>query len=546
VKSFLYLLVLLAVLVACVVLLRSIEEKGQPVSHLPAPRLAVESTAPQASDVDLDHYADAPADELYAAGVELLNLWHVREATDLFERALAADTSNFGTYVKLVECYSHPLIRREDEAGEAARRAEMNRRSDADTIFLAGLKSLYVDRAYATAAALLSRANNTEEDARYYSALAMFKVGRIDDAMETLRQAGETSGRVMELSIRCAVVENDFDTAREQAKELARSLAEEPYPYVLLALVELLNGNAQGAVEFCNNALVLDSKYIPAILARANLYAVDGEFEAARVSFEKLSLFEDPVLRALGMDGIGFVDLHTGRFDDGVAAIDEAIRFAMLAGSVRQGLTYAANLIGYLCELGHGDKAEEVIDRWVSGFGDIPMDLAALRIHVLVGDRDATRSTLKAMQSKKDWAVWMGMMSIDFDEMNALARIGEQGYDEALGILTKSVGTGPSAPGVRSFLKGYASFQNGDAENAAGAFAEVAKKLYGVEFPYRGNPILHVQSLFYLAEAGIAAGNEEDAAAQYERFLEYWGDADWDVQAVTRAREKLENLSPTP
>ncbi|MCK5713747.1 MAG: hypothetical protein KAI25_13575, partial [Hyphomicrobiaceae bacterium] len=95
-RSFLYLLGLLAALLACVVLLRSIDEKGQPVSHLPATTVAVESTAPQAGKIDLDHYAEAPAEELYAAGVELLNLWHVREATDLFERALAADSSNFG------------------------------------------------------------------------------------------------------------------------------------------------------------------------------------------------------------------------------------------------------------------------------------------------------------------------------------------------------------------------------------------------------------------------------------------------------------------
>jgi tetratricopeptide (TPR) repeat protein len=264
------------------------------------------------------------------------------------------------------------------------------------------------------------------------------------------------------------------------------------------------------------------------------------------VSFEKLLLFDDPVLRALGMDGVGFVDLHTGRFEDGVAAVDEAIRLAMLAGSVRQGLTYAADLIGYLCELGYGDKAEAVIDRWVSGFGDIPMDLAALRLHVLAGDREATRSTLMAIQSKKEWTVWMGMMPIDFDELNARVHIGEQGYDEALEILSKGVETGPSEPGVKYFLKGFASFQNGDAENAAGAFAEVANKLYGVEFPYRGNPVLYVQSLFYLAEAGIATGNEGAAAEHYERFLEYWGDADWEIEAVTRAREKLENLSPTP
>jgi tetratricopeptide (TPR) repeat protein len=556
VKSFLYTLVLLAVLLACVILLRSIDSDDHSRLRTPdraaAPSPLVESAAPRATSTDFDRYRDATADELYDAGVELLHLWHVREATELLERSVAADSSYYRAYVKLIECYSHPIVGREDAAGTALRLAEENRFADADTNFLAGLSSLYIDRDYATAAALLRRASNSEashEDAAYYTALAMFKSGRLDEALKTIEellQADETFGRLTELSIRCAVARGDLDGAREQSRELARMYAGEPFPYVLLAMVELMNGNTESAVEFCNNALVLDSKYIPAIVARANLYAAERDFEAARVSFEKLLLFDDPVLRALGMDGVGFVDMLWGRFDDATVAMDEAIRSAIVAGEVRQGLTFAEDLIGYLCQLGQGDVAEGVVDRWITGFGDIPVDLGMLRIRILEGDRERARRTLIEMKSKKEWVTWAGMMSIDFAEVNALAHIGEENYQTALETLSKGPGTGPSVPGARAFLRGYAAFQNGDAEEAAEAFMEVGRRLFGVEFPYRGNPVFFVRSLFYLGEVGIARGDREAAVAYYERFLEYWDGADWDIQAVTRAREKIAGLTGTP
>jgi len=556
VKSFLYTLVLLAVLVACVILLRSIDggerPAGRTVVRAPARSPSVESAAPRATRIDPDQYEDAPADELYGAGVELLDLWHVREATVLFERSVAADTTNYRAYVRLVECYADPIVAREDEAGAALRLATINRPAGQDTAFLAGLNSLYVERDYATAAALLGRAEKTQsthEDAAYHTALAMFKSGRIEEALQMLEgrlQTDETIGRLTELSIRCAAARGDLDGAREQSRELARMYAEEPFPYVLLAMVELLAGNTLEAVEFCNNALLLDPKYIPAIMARANLYTSSGDFNAARVSFEKLLLFDDPVLRSLGMDGIAFVDLLSGRFDDGVVAMDEAIRFAILAGAVRHGLALAENTIGYLCELGQGDAAEGVVGRWVTGFGDVPVGLAQLRIRILAGDRDAVEQTLIAIRSKKDWAIWTGMMSIDFVEMNALARIGEEDYQAALEILSKGASTGPSAPGTRAFLRGYAAFQSGDAEDAAEAFAEVGQRLFGIEFPFRGNPVFYVRSLFYLGEVSVARGDEAAAAAYYERFLDFWGGADWDVQAVARARERLESLTADP
>jgi tetratricopeptide (TPR) repeat protein len=554
VKSFFYALILLAVLIACVLLLHSIDidKQPQPKPESSPGKPVVLSVSPVSGAGNQDLYANASAAELYSAGLELLGLWHVREATSLFERAIAADSVHYGAHVKLIECYSHPLIGREDSAIEASRLSRSLFASDADTLFLKGLHYLFVDREYAAAAVVLGRAEKTEvshADAAYYSALALFRSGKIEEArrkLEDLLQADESVGPVLELSIRCAVAAGELNTAREQGKQLARMYSEEPYPYVLLAQIELLTGNVQAAEEFCNNALILDSKYIPAVIARSNLYAAAGQFEVARVSFEKLLLFDEPVLRAHGFEGIGFVDLLSGNFDNGVQAMDEAIRLAILVGAIRRGLTLATNLVGYLCELGQADAASAVVDRWVTGFGDVPVSLARFRIDVLEGNAGSARNTLMQMQSSREWAVWMGMMSMGFTELSALTHIGLEQYDAALEILSMGGVVDATGPGTRAFLGGYAQFQNGEAEAASEAFGKTRATFYGVEFPYRGDPILYVRSLFYMAETELARGNEEEAPGFYELYLGYWGEADWDLQATARAREKLSSLTASP
>ena len=62
-------------------------------------------------------------------------------------------------------------------------------------------------------------------------------------------------------------------------------------------------------------------------------------------------------------------------------------------------------------------------------------------------------------------------------------------------------------------------------------------------FPYHSDPVLFVQSIFFLGEAALARGEGEQAQIHYRDFLSYWGESDWDLQAVQRARAKLETLS---
>jgi hypothetical protein len=95
-------------------------------------------------------------------------------------------------------------------------------------------------------------------------------------------------------------------------------------------------------------------------------------------------------------------------------------------------------------------------------------------------------------------------------------------------------------------MEGYAAFESGDAEAALSAFESTRGRLFGVEFPYRGDPVLNVQSLFFMAESAIAAGDESSARAYYAEFLDYWGEESWGLPAVARAREKLSGLTPPP
>ena len=502
--------------------------------------------------IDLDRLGDASAEDLFQLGVEYQQMWRVREAAEIFERAVAADSTHHGAWVRLIECYASPLVGDEAALHRAVTRAAATVPSPADTMLVAGLRALYEDRDYAaaiTALAGVARGNDAVVDARYHLALAYFMLGRLSDTsrhLDPLLKEDATIGPVAELSIRRSVAAGQLERAAGDARELARLFPEEAFPYVLIAQVELARGNTAEAVEFCNSALQIDPRCVPAIMTRACLYAAAGDLESARVSYEKLMLFDEFGLASIGHEGIAFVDFLAGDFEDGVDQMDEAIRHAMLAGSQRRGVGLAARLVEYLCQLGQADAAEGVVERWITGFGEVPVRLARARIQVLQGDFESANEVLTHVTTEKQWVLWSRMLSLDVTELAALAEIGRERATQAL-VMLNDPQKEPSATGAgsrerRAFLSGYAAFEAGDAESAAASFAAVRARLFGLEFPYHGDPVLHVQALFFLGESELARGNRDAARESYESFLSYWEEAAWDLEAVARSRQKLEAL----
>ncbi len=549
-KAFVYTLLLSAILVGCIILLRSIEVgRGTPSEPGQLP-LVVSSRAVPSPEFDLEGMEAASAADLYTMGLELLDLWHVREAVGILEEAVRRDSSSLAAYVKLIECYSYPLIWREDDARTCWERARSvaGSQDSLDALLLDAVGEMYLEADYEAAIEKTKRiveASSDNHDAGYYLAWALLQMGRLEEAerrLETLLSKDESNGRVRELLIRCAAARGDIELAESLAKDLAALYSEHPYPYVLLSRAEILRGKIEEAEEFCNNALLLDRRHLPAILCRGDLYAIHGEREAARATFEKLLLFDDPILLSVGCESIAYLDFLWGDFDEGMEMMDEAIRHAMLIGSVRRGLAYGLRLVDYLCQLGRGDAARVVLERWFGGFGRIPVRLGSVRLDIFNGDLESVWPVLDTIESDREYRSWMRLLGLEWSELVALAHIKDRQYSKALELLARSEG-GRAGGKRHAYLRGYAAFESGDAERAAAAFEEVFARPGSFEFPYHHDPVLHVQSLFYLGEIGIARGDPQEAIHHYEAFIDFWGEADWELQAISRAREKLEALS---
>jgi len=554
----LYSLVLTLVLVASIIYLRSLEQTPrQPADKVttlrerPAPRstMGIQSAPAERSTMDAESVDETNRDALYETGVEMLALWHVPEATSVFESMARDGAGDSDVFLRLVECYADPSMGDEKRARENLELARAVAMDDGgDTLRVTAYEKLFVENRNDEATRLFDQIEFEDGDVegRFLLALALFRDGELTRAerqLVDLLDGDPTLSRVRELLVLCKVAQGDEAAADQLARDLAAIYPGEPYPYVLLSRVKLLIGDTAAAVDFSNNALQMDPRYVPAILARADLFVSESHLEAARVSYEKLLLFSEPLLASVGREGLAYVDFLSGRFEDGRDQMEEAIREAMSAGATRRGLYLSFRLMDYLCELGRIDAAEAVMDRWVVRHGNAPDLLGKLRIALANGDVATTRHALDRIHGNPEWLARMRGVGMDYDDIRALTYIKENDFQGALDVLAAADGL----PSVRhAYLEGFALFRTGQAEDAAQRFAEARARLPRATYPYDRDPVLHVQSIFYQAETALARGDREAAADYYKEFLAMWGESEWGLQAVKRAQDKLAALAPPP
>ncbi len=558
-KALINTLVLSLVLVACVVLLRSLK-KEQSFPESLQNREPVASGAPLGlSELEIADFIQSDTAELYTTGLEFMEQWHVSEAIAVFKKVVERDSLHAQCYLKLAECYSDPLLFNEDlirlylEKAHQASSLGQNPGGEAEgTLLASAMEDFYLEGDPESALAKIDRIDKSGAnlaETHMLAAKVCFNSARLSRArkeIDVVLAVDESHGRARALLVRILAAQGDLDEAERLAKDLAALYPGEPFPYVLLARVELLKGNIKDAFEFCNSALNLDPRYLQAILEKGHLYAAGGQYEAARVSFEKLLLFDDPILASSAWDAAAYIDFLEGEFDHASASMNEAIRLAASNGSSGRAFYYIFKLIDYLCELGQGDEAEAVLRKWLYSNRGIPFELGRLRLNIFDGELMDASKVLEASDASKasDWNKWMRIMRVDYNEMKALTFIKKLDYKAAAGALSGSTCAYPYCS--RDYFLGYVMFEMGKAEEAATYFEKAAERPTAMGFPYYKDPIRYVQSMFYLGEANLARGDAEEAKHYYRRFLEHWGNSAWNLKAVSMAKDKLETLSNKP
>ncbi len=548
-RALAYTLLMAAIVLGALVALHHVAPPPPPPPPAPGPA-AISEPPPLPEQVRPEVTGDAAL----ARADTLRRLWHVREAGALLEDVLAEDSTRVDAMAWLVECYADPLVAAEDTARDLWRRALARVTARGDSLALEGERALLLEGDAETAAGDLQAARRAGtrlgDDVERWLAMAQMRAGRADDAartLEALARRADPDPRAFELAVRLAMARGDTAAAVGHARALARRYPREPFPYVLMGLVDALRGRPDDGERFVNSALDLDPRFAHAIAARAAIRCLQGRLDAARVEAEKFLLFDDPVLQAIGWDGVASVEFLRGRFDEGVDALERAVRAAMTAGAVRRGLRLAMRLVDYLCELGQVDPASGVVQEWVHGFGSVPEALGGLRVDLLAGEAQAVDRVLVRVGADREWSRWARLLGVDVSEIGALARIASGEYDRAERILSRARTERPVPPGGeadarRAFLSAYAALEDGRAEQAAARFREARARFVGLAFPYRGDPVLHVQALFYLGECALAAGRADAAREAYGDFVAAWRESTWRLTAIERAMKKLDEL----
>ena len=96
----------------------------------------------------------------------------------------------------------------------------------------------------------------------------------------------------------------------------------------------------------------------------------------------------------------------------------------------------------------------------------------------------------------------------------------------------------------RTWSSSGAAFRNGlvQAYLASGdkpKAVETLETLIGSGLERADHPVLYVRALYELGLLQVDLGEQEEGRRNLERFLEHWGDADWDLPEVADARERL-------
>ena len=150
-KALLYTIILTALLLAAVLFLRSIQRPETialdplETTELGVPMVVQSEPAPL-SNIDPAELKKVNQTALYDTALELLDLWRLPEAIDVFETLVGQDPTHIDGYLRLVESYSHPIIgleKRAEECWQKARKLTLD--SGLDTTRVSAFRSLFVD-----------------------------------------------------------------------------------------------------------------------------------------------------------------------------------------------------------------------------------------------------------------------------------------------------------------------------------------------------------------------------------------------------------------
>jgi serine/threonine protein kinase/Tfp pilus assembly protein PilF len=514
-------------------------------ADLSVPRSGQESERTHVADVTT-HSVEAY--RAYLIGVEKQNKFFMNEAREYFERAVQLDSTFAMAYLRLADSrVSGTYAEKKKALGKAVEFADH-----------ASKKEMILIRSEAAAfdGDVASAISGYETITELYprEKQAYIRLGQLyRDSLGDLDKAREAFEKVIDIDPLDKNAYNQLAYLYNFTGEFEKSIwainqyislaRDEPNPYDSRADLYAYNGKIDEAIQSYEKAVEMKSDFFPSILKLGHLAALSGDFEAATGYYERVALDVDQDVSRMGRLCVARIPLFSGDFKAAIDALGREIdrdREAGYEGGAY--LTTLYTLADVLAEAGARERALEAAEEYRREYRRLRpaedewwrLNYGFLLFHC--GETTAAEEMLGEFVANIDSLNETKMMG--YATLKGLLRLRRGDPDAACSYLERA--TRNMKNFSRQYWLGRAYLEADRQEEALAVFDDMLTRYTENRAEW---PILAVKALYYAGVASERTGHASQARARYERFLDFWGNADPVEAEVLDARSRLQALS---
>ncbi len=321
---------------------------------------------------------------------------------------------------------------------------------------------------------------------------------------------------------------------------------DEANPYDSRADLYAFNGDIDNAMTSYQKAAEIKPDYYASVRKLANMYLHKGLYDQAEAQYKKLASSDQPAVRSVGWLYSSNIPMYQGRLRDALAALDTAAATGELENSIEASVgNFALRALIYT-DLKQPDRAIEEATRGTGIMKQvlpayaIPVDLTFAQIWAHNGKIEQADSIVTLHESALDTLdqTTRELLRAGCHTARGVIALKKNDPETACFHLETADSINPNNYPLRFLLA--AAYLSSNRVNEAIELLETMLNRYDdSRLQY---PPLAARGYFLLGAAYQKAGRNDESIRHFQTFLEIWKDADPDLDEVSDAKKRIQEL----
>jgi len=310
----------------------------------------------------------------------------------------------------------------------------------------------------------------------------------------------------------------------------------DPNAHLLLARLYLDLKEYDNALKECQIALELEADFWPVYSALGRVYLGMEEYDKAQEAFEKMGSIGDVGIKVYSLQTLATtIYFAEGRFEEGFKCLKETLKMRKQRGE--SGHARDLNEVGsYYLDLNQPDSALEYFEKVKSFLPDYYDGFRVAKIYLIkknfIKAQEIMDADIKGLEGETNPDEIAGFQN----HFKGILEREKGNYEEAIKYLQKAKEL------CRDLNDYWHGFELGKVYLLVKNFAKAEEEFVMQMEDDNPSPINYIKSHYYLAEAKEGLKQKKEAIEYYEEFLDYWGNADWELPEIKDAKERLEKF----